>query len=134
MSKRSKSDIKEALTILGLDTSKNFVEHFRHLVKAQEIYQERYDKYQDEPIRRMGWRGVLTEIRKGADRAFLNWNKGHIKNPDDFLDIINYCVHALRQSKAGNRDGAWWTILDAAGSSRHRTEHPQEDGGDDGRR
>jgi len=134
MNKRDRRLLKDALIALGLDTDKHFVEHFHYLVKAQAIYQDRYDKYKDEPIRRMGWRGVLTEIRKGADRAFLNWNNKRIVNPDDFLDIVNYCVHALRQSKAGNRDGAWWAILDAAGSSRHRAEHPQEDGGDDGRR
>lgn len=134
MKKRDRQLVTDALEALGLDTDPQFVEHFWYLVRAQAIYQDRYEKYHDEPIRRMGWRGVLTEIRKGGDRAFLSWHAKKIKNKDDFLDIINYCVHALRQSKAGNRDGAWWAILESAGSSQHRTEHPPEDGGHDGRR
>jgi hypothetical protein len=134
MKKRDRLLVIDALEALGLEEDDHFVEHFWYLVQAQAIYQDRYYKYKDEPIRRMGWRGVLTEIRKGGDRAFLNWNNKKITNKDDFLDIINYCVHALRQSKAGNRDGAWWAILESAGSSGHRGQHPSEDGGNDGRR
>lgn len=98
--------IVQALEILGLKQNgiiqDAFVEHFRVFVEAQRIYMTRYKKYQDRPIRSMGWRGCLMQARTCAERLWALMQDGEWVL-DDALDGINYFVHYIRQGVNENR-------------------------------
>lgn len=107
----------DAMYTLGLKTDPTFAQHFLVLLRAQRIYEDRFDKYQDAPIRAMGWRGCISEARKLIDRWSALWERN--RDPDDPLDLINYTVHAIRLSEAENGQSTPEQELDESGSGEH---------------
>lgn len=109
----------EAMHALGLKTDPTFAQHFLILLRAQRIYESRFIKYKDVPIRAMGWRGCISEARKLIDRWSALWlHDSAERDPDDPLDLINYAVHAIRQSEVEYGHPAEQE-LDARGSGEH---------------
>lgn len=104
--------ITNFLTAMGLPTDKNYLIHFQAFVQAQRIYVNRYPTYMDEPIKKMGLKGVLVQARTCVERIWTKvfishtHTKGALPKLDDAYDGINYLAHFITQSLLRN-NGDW---------------------------
>lgn len=119
-------ELTKVLLALNLTANRPFLDHFRVLIEAQRIYQDRYRLYEDIPIRRMGWRGCLVQSRTCVERLWALMTKGEWKL-NDAIDLINYTVHYVRQGQAENENGTWWGSLDSSGAGSAGEKSPGED-------
>lgn len=55
-----------------------------------------------------GWRGMLFDVKKKAERLwFQYWFGGGAEHCDSGIDIINYAAFFVRQFRAGDEHGHW---------------------------
>lgn len=119
------SKMVEYMNNIGLRTdNEDFVAHFITLCRCQEVYQERYKKYRDLPIRAMGWSGVMTHIRTCVERL---WAIYPLWSRNEAVDIVNYAVHYIRQGEENNQYGTWGHAMDARRESDSGATGPGED-------
>lgn len=100
------------LRAVELPTDINYLVHFQAFVQAQRIYVNRYPTYMDEPIKKMGLKGVLVQARTCVERIWTKvfvshtHTKGALPKLDDAYDGINYLAHFITQSLLRN-NGDW---------------------------
>jgi hypothetical protein len=79
---------------------------------AFRLYQERNAGHRD-VWKESGWMGMLVDIRKKADRLWVQYNAYEPDEDvtqadlDSALDLLNFTAFFIRQVRNNNRNGSW---------------------------
>jgi hypothetical protein len=114
MSEVDAASMRLFLLNMGIPQDDNFLYHLRAFTVAMRIYAKRYPKYQDQPIRAMGAKGVLVQARTCVERLWTVFGPstpplraGKVDDLDDAYDAMNYLAHFI--NSMNQRSNGEWT-------------------------
>lgn len=92
----------------GLDPVPDAVEQLQYVfLPCLEIISSRGYHPEGNTWRESGWRGIMTDIRKKAQRLwYRGWTNGRFDR-DSAIDLINFCGFYIRHGNQGPEWGTW---------------------------